>query len=94
MKKKFRKKDYYPQYDEVPAIATFIDESFDRLESLLHCYEGSKDEVVDWDEFKYIVFTLLVYSDIRDSENEESRNKKTAASSVLLRGCCCLFCRI
>ena len=77
-------KDYYPKYDEVPAIADFIDEGFDRLESLLHSDENSEDELVDWDEFKYIVFNLLVYSDIRDSENEESRNRKTGLLYVFI----------
>lgn len=69
-------KDFYPSYDSVPGIANYIEGCFKVLEDMMIPEQSVSETVVDWESVKRITFALLMYDDIRRSENKETCSKK------------------
>ena len=71
-------KDFYPTYESVPGIAKYIDDCFEIIKKMTITDKTSEDDVINWELAKCITFALLMYDDIRISENRESCAEKTA----------------
>lgn len=69
-------KDFYPSYENVPGITKYIESCFKVLEDMIIPEQSISDAVIDWESAKCITFALLMYDDVRRSENKETCSKK------------------
>lgn len=69
-------KDFYPTYESVSGIANYIENCFKILENMMIPEQSISETVIDWEAAKCITFALLMYDDIRRSENKETCSKK------------------
>ena len=71
-------KDDKPTYQNVPGIVSYIDNCFNDLDEMIHEDTAEGESSVDFEKAKCITFALLMYDDIKRTEDEDSIAKKFA----------------
>ena len=78
-------KDDAPTYENVPGIVSYIENCFSTMKDFIGEDSNEDKTCFDFEKAQCITFALLIYDDVRWSENAESRMHKTALLYSFMR---------